>query len=378
MRWNFGRPTGAGSRLRDTIRLNSGRARAKPMSAEIESLSSDMNTRRPGGGGASPMLVAFAVLGLLLAIYAHWRIGQFVDRSDRVRRQVIELRAAQGRLAGQLTTLTTRLETSNAALRSELRGLQELPAQLAVLGRGVEELRARTEAPQRAWARAEALYLLDLAERQLYLDRDIGTAIAAMEAADARLASFNDPAMAEVRRLLAQDLSALRAVPLPDLPALLARIAVLEDAVPTLPVLGVPVTQGSGTGAEPAPTGVIRRALHRIAEALGSLVTLKRVDPSSVRLVTQEEQSLRRQHLELLIFAARVAAMQPDGSAYAKSLEAAGDWITRFFDTSSPAVASARAEIESLRSANVEPARPAIGAAARQLQQVMNAGTAAP
>jgi uroporphyrin-3 C-methyltransferase len=348
------------------------------MSAEIESLSSDMNTRRPGGGGTSPMLVAFAVLGLLLAIYAHWRIGQFVDRSDRVRRQVIELRAAQDRLAVQLTTLTARLETSNTALRSELRGLQELPAQLAVLGRGVEELRARTEAPQRAWARAEALYLLDLAERQLYLDRDIGTAIAAMEAADARLASFNDPAMAEVRRLLAQDLAALRAVPLPDLPALLARIAVLEDAVPTLPVLGVPVTQGSATGAEPAPTGAIRRALHRIAEALGSLVTLKRVDPSSVRLVTQEEQSLRRQHLELLIFAARVAAMQPDGSAYAKSLEAAGDWITRFFDTSSPAVASARAEIESLRSANVEPARPAIGAAARQLQRVMNEGTAAP
>ena len=171
------------------------------MSAEIESLSSDMNSRRAGGGGANPMLAAFAVVGLLLAVYAHWRIGQFVDRSDRVRRQVVELRATQDRLAGQLSTLTTRLETSNNALRSELHGLQELPAQLAVLGRGIEELRARTEAPQRAWARAEALYLLDLAERQLYLDRDVGTAIAAMEAADARLASFNDPAMTEVRRL---------------------------------------------------------------------------------------------------------------------------------------------------------------------------------
>ena len=348
------------------------------MSAEIESLSSDMNSRRAGSGGTSPMLIALAVLGLLLAIYAHWRIGHFVDRSDRVRRQVVELRAAQGRFAGQLATLTTRLETSQNAMRSELRGLQELPAQLAVLGRGVEELRARTEAPQRAWARAEALYLLDLGERQLYIDRDVGTAIAAMEAADARLASFNDPAIAEVRRLLAQDLAALRAVPLPDLAAVLARIAALEDGVPRLPVLGVPVTRGSRTDKEPEPTGAFRRAMHRIAEALRSLVTLKRVDPSTSRLVTQEEQSLRRQHLELLLFAARVAAMQPDGAAYAQSLEAAGTWLTQFFDPSSPEVAAARTEIEALRSANVEPARPSIGAAARQLQRLMDAGATAP
>ncbi len=118
--------------------------------------------------------------------------------------------------------------------------------------------------------------------------------------------------------------------------------------------------------------------MHRIAEALRSLVTLKRVEPSTSRLVTQEEQSLRRQHLELLLFAARVAAMQPDGAAYAQSLEAAGTWLTQFFDPASPEVAATRAEIEALGSANVEPARPSIGAAARQLQRLMDAGATAP
>jgi uroporphyrin-III C-methyltransferase len=347
------------------------------MSAEIESLSSDMNSRRTGGGH-SPMLYALAVLGVLLAAYAHWRFSQFDDRIDRMRHQVTELRAAQSRLAGQITTLSTRLETSHDAMRSELRGLQELPAQLAVLGRGFEELRARTEAPQRAWARAEAMYLLDLAERQLNLDRDVGTAIAAMEAADARLAAFKDPSMTEVRRLLAEDLAALRAVPLPDIPAVLKRIAALEDAVPTLPVLGTPVTRAAGPGTEPKAVGAFRRAMHRIAEALRGLVTLRRVDPGTSRLVTEEEQSLRRQHLELLLFAARVAAMQPDGAAYAQSLAAAGTWLTQFFDPAAPQVAAARAEIAALSNVSVEPPQPAIGAAARQLQRVMHEGTAAP
>ena len=70
--------------------------------------------------------------------------------------------------------------------------------------------------------------------------------------------------------------------------------------------------------------------------------------------------------------------MQPDGAAYAHSLEAAGTWLTQFFDPSSPEVAAARAEIAALRSVNVEPARPKIGAAALQLQRLMHGSTAAP
>ena len=43
--------------------------------------------------------------------------------------------------------------------------------------------------------RAEALYLLELAERRLKLEGDVNTAIVAMESADARLATINDPAV---------------------------------------------------------------------------------------------------------------------------------------------------------------------------------------
>ena len=101
------------------------------------------------------------------------------------------------------------------------------------------------------------------------------------------------------------------------------------------------------------------------------LEDLRGDDRTEQRLVTQQEQSLRRQHLELLLFAARVAAMQPDGTAYAQSLEAASTWLTQFFDTSSAGVTAALAEIEALRGINVEPDQPKIGAAARQLQRLM-------
>lgn len=347
------------------------------MPAEIESLTNDMAARRPGSG-VSPMLVALAVLGLLLAAYAHWRFGQFADRIDRVRAQVVELRGEQDRLSSQMQSLATRLEAAQDAWRSELHGLREVPAQVGELGQSVEELRARTESPQRAWVRAEAMYLLQLAERRLDLEGDVPTAITAMESADARLAALNDPATAEVRRQLGQEIAALRAVRLPDLTDVLSRLTRLEDAIPRLPVLGIPVAKGHRTEAVAQPQNAFARALQRLSQAARDLFSLRRIDPETARLVTQEEESLRRQHLELLLFAARIAAMQPDGAAYVQSLRAAETWLAQFFDTTAPEGSAAQAEMAALATLDIDPPRPDVGAASRLLQRVIGGGTTTP
>jgi uroporphyrin-3 C-methyltransferase len=350
---------------------------AKPMSAEIESLSTDLQSRRTGQG-VSPMLVALIVLGLLLAVYAHWRFGQFDDRIDRLRRQVTELREAQSRLDARTQTLAADLDASRSTWRSELRGLREVPGQIGELGQSVEELRARTESPQRAWVRAEALYLLELGERRLKLERDVQTAIVAMESADARLATLNDPAVREVRAKLALEIAALRAVTMPDIADVLARIGRLEDAVPTVPVIGMPVSQGRRIEAETEAPGTLQRAWQRIRQAVGDLVSLRSIEPATARLVTQEEESLRRQHLELLLFGARVAAMQPDGTAYAHALRAAGAWLEKYFDPSTPQVQAALTELSALELTIIEPPLPTVGEAGRLLQGVIRGSTPAP
>ena len=348
------------------------------MSTEIESLTTEMSSRRTGSG-VSPMLVVFAVLGLLLAVYAHWRFGQFDERIDRVHGQVGELRAAQDRIGSELGTLTTRVEQSDALLRNEIKSLRELPTQVNELGQSMAELRARTDAPQRAWVRAEALYLLELGDRRLRLEHDVPTAIAAMESADARLATVTDPAVAEVRRQLESELVTLRATPVPDLPAVIARISALEARAATLPVLGVPVAAAHRGAAEVPPSGAIERAFRRIWQAIGDLVSLRRVDPANVRLVTGEEESLRRQHLELLLFSARIAAMQQDRTAFVQSLRSADAILAQFFEGSAREVAATRTEIAALSSIDVDPPHPEVGNAMQLLQRVMRgAAPAAP
>jgi uncharacterized protein HemX len=307
---------------------------------------------------------------LLLAIYAHWRFTQFDNRLDKVRAQVGQLRANQDRLDSAITTLTTRVEQSDARVRADIKTLREIPAQVNELGQNVAELRSRTDAPQRSWVRAEALYLLELADRRLRLEHDVGTAVVAMESADARLATVTDPDVAEVRRLLAVELTALRAVPVPNLSDVISRLTQLESQSSTLPVLGVPVASARRTPqAEPQVSG-LDRALRRLNQAVHDLFSLRRVQPANVRLVTAEEESLRRQHLQLLLFGARIAVMQQDRAAYVQSLRAADAWLAEFFDGKSPEVESARAESAALAAINIDPARPDTGAAAQLLRRV--------
>ena len=344
------------------------------MTNEIESLTTDLSARRTGSG-TSPMWIALAIIALVLALYAHWRFNQFDARIDRVRRQMTEIRTTRDQLRTELTTLTAQLHQATEQFDQEIRALREVPAQVGELGQSVAELRARTEAPQRAWVRAEALYLLELGARRLRLEHDVPTAIAAMESADARLATVTDPAVNAVRDRLAREVAALRAVKVPDVPAIIARLTALEAASTSFRVLGEPVAKARRTEApeEDHDAGVFDRAMRRLSQAWRDLFSYRRVDPAASRLVTGEEESLRRQHLELLLFSARIGAMQQDRQAYVQSLVAATDWLDRFFDVRDDAVAAARAELVGLAAIDVDPARPEIGTAAQLLQRVIRA-----
>jgi uroporphyrin-3 C-methyltransferase len=357
------------SAARDTIPAPDQASQAR-MSTEVESLTSERSSRRTGNG-ISPMLFVFAGLALLLAAYAHWRFEQYSDRSDRFRNRLGELQSTQARLENQIDTLTTRLETSNGVMREELLALGEMPARVAELGRSVDELRARSEAPQRVWIRAEAMYLLELANRRLRLEGDLATAIAAMESADARLATLSDTGVVNVRSQLAKEIAALRAVQRPDLAKIYARIAQIEESAASLPVRGVPIAAATRSKSEQKPEGTLGRARSRFSQATRDLFSLRRVDPETARIVTQEEEALRRQHLGLLLFSARIAVMQHDGEAYVGALRAAGTWLEEFFDGSDPDVAAARDELASLATIRIETPLPPVGEAMRTLQGVI-------
>jgi uncharacterized protein HemX len=142
--------------------------------------------------------------------------------------------------------------------------------------------------------------------------------------------------------------------------------------------MGMPVSQVRRADEGQDSPSPWERAWRRIRKAARDLVSLRRVEPATARLVTQEEEALLRQHLELLLFAARVAAMQPDGVAYAQSLRSAGHWLEQYFDVAKPQVEAALAELAALELTIIEPPLPKIGDAGRMLHAVILGGSPPP
>ena len=318
---------------------------------------------------------AIAVLALATATYSLWRLDATRDRLDEVNDLARTLAADRNALEGELRALAQRERQSERALSAQLQGLRAIPKQVQDLSTAVEDLHGRTEGPQRAWSRAEALFLMEIAQRSLILDRDVGTAIAALESADSRLASVRDPALTSVRQQLARDLQALRTARVPDRTGLLTRLAAAEAEAARLPVVGILEVERDRDATASLPDGFFARARAIVGRALASLVRVREVDDRGV-LVTADEQLVRRQHLQLLLFTARSAVARHDQAAYRSALAAAREWLGEFFDTSAPATQSLLKEVQLLEAVEIDPRLPDISKSAESLQRLMPRGAA--
>jgi uncharacterized protein HemX len=86
--------------------------------------------------------------------------------------------------------------------------------------------------------------------------------------------------------------------------------------------------------------------------------------------VHPEEQLLRRQHLQLLLFSARQAVVRRDGTDYRSSLGRARQWLGEFFDLQQPAGEALLEEIISLEPINIAPRLPEVATSARLLREM--------
>lgn len=318
----------------------------------------------------SRLNTAIAVLALATAGYTLWRLDATRDRLDGVSDAARQLEADRAVLRAEFESLASRERQARRELDRRLDALTETPQRLEELSTAVEELRGRTAGPERAWSRAEALFLLELAQRRLALERDVETAIVALESADARLAALRDPSFVMVRQQIARDLQALRAVRQPDVPGILARLSSAEDQAMRAAVKGVIAAERSAIDRSTLPDGLFARAWAMVRRTLASLVTVRRVDDLAGRIVSADEALLRRQHLQLLLFAARTAAARHDSDSYRSALASARRSLDEFFDLDDPIVQTLLREVQALEPIDVDPPLPELGDATRALRRL--------
>lgn len=316
---------------------------------------------RIGIRGLVAILIALAAV--VLAIVAVWRQAGINTRLEDLQREQQTLAGGTLLLRDELTKLAQQT-AANARRSEELAGLA---TQFSELNASVESLRERAEAGQRALLRDEARFLLEIATRRLTLERDVAGALTAMQAADERLAAVHDPRMAGVRRRLAAEVQSLRSFPQPDLAGIAAKLAAAEDLAADLPVLGAVTAtyepQDELSGVAPG----FARAWRVVKTSLTGMISIRRIGEDAVELVSLEEQGVRRHHLQLLLFSARLAALRGDQDGFRATVSNARNWLTQLFDTHDERVAQLARDLASLQQLDLAPPMPDVTASLKLL-----------
>jgi uroporphyrin-3 C-methyltransferase len=332
--------------------------RVAPAPGEPPAVAPRSSPRAPGRDGGARSAAGLALIAALAAgALAVWnRLHPEVTPPD-----LSEVQAALGTARTALSDAQgsmTRLEADIAAMRARD---EELAAAQSAIDREIEIVRNQTletvDALQRLatgdaftshrWMRAEAEHLMQSANIALTLNRDAATALAALEAADERLARLDDPALTAARARLAEEIAALRALPRPDL----AGVAL------TLGSLAARVEQSAWS-----------RALTRVGAALKSMVSVQRTTGGGAPVLAPEERFFLYRNLELELESARLAALRGDAANYRQSLEAARRWLETRFARDDPGVQSALAALAELQGVELVTSWPDISGSLDELR----------
>ncbi|HKJ76961.1 MAG TPA: uroporphyrinogen-III C-methyltransferase [Gammaproteobacteria bacterium] len=290
---------------------------------------------------------------------------------QRLERSAAEAAAGRSALTERLEGLAGRV----GDLEGRFDAVTDRADAVAERQRALEErlngLRQRLSDGGTGWVVAEAEYLLRIANRRLQLEGDVASALEALEAADDRLAGLGEPAYLPVREAIADEITALEAVPQPDLEGLALRLSSLAEragGLPTQrPTLTAPAPERPQTTREVSGW---REFLAALWTDIKGLVTIRHERPEGLPLLPPEQHEFLRQNVRLKLETARLALLEGEPATYRSALEEAAAWVERYFDRDRSEVGRMVGALEELQGVEVAPELPDISGSLRRLKEV--------
>ncbi|MEQ1484275.1 uroporphyrinogen-III C-methyltransferase [Methyloglobulus sp.] len=236
-----------------------------------------------------------------------------------------QLTAIQSQLAALQSEIAGKEDHFNKTLSgfSDLQG-QKMEATRKELGDKVLQVQRQLGKTRGDWLIADAEYLLSVANERLHLVGDVNTAKVALEAADQRLRESGDTGAIKIREQIAQEISKIQGVNVPDVVGLYASIRALESDVAkltlVLPYSGKPLTPPeeatNSSAVSEDPDGLLNSAIQE----LEGIVTIKHSDKPVKEILTQEQAEFMREQLKIKLEMVKMALVQQNDALYQSTL----------------------------------------------------------
>jgi uroporphyrin-3 C-methyltransferase len=342
-------------------------SKASPTAAKKPS-----TAKRPFPVTASIALVLAIVLALAVGAagylnYTRWQMADLQTQS--LANENTKLRSQLGELQQQISGLQRQdldFNLQEEQLSSELKLQND---SLNQLSQQFQALAADKGKDPMLWRVAEVEFLLSVANQQLILERDVNTALIALQDADRRLEAIGDPALIPVRKLIASESTALKSVDTPDIAGMALRLSALVDNIQQLPLVSRERTKTDVATDESPLVDNVNELMARIMKDLKGVVSIRRSDQAIEPLLPPEEQHYLAQNLGLKLEEARIALLRHDTETFRQNLSDVQMWVQRYFDPKSAAVTNVIATVDDLRNAELKPELPDISGSLRELRR---------
>tara|TARA_R110002110_G_scaffold199015_2_gene409743 strand:+ start:35805 stop:37001 length:1197 start_codon:yes stop_codon:yes gene_type:complete len=290
--------------------------------------------------------------------------------------EVSGVRAEVEALERQFGALQPQLQEQRQTVRQQREALQEQVGRLQTLEAQLREQRSEladlSGGDQDGWLLAEVEYLLRLANQRLLMAGDAVSARGLLQSADTILRQLEDVALHPVRRAVAADIAALRALPEIDTEGLYLRLSALVDQVAGLVIFELPEREAAPVAQEPDDWQQrLRQGYEQALQTLSRYVTVRRREMPFEALVDPQWEALLRQNLVMLLQQAQVALLSGNQPLYQASLQRARRWLTEYYLADDAATAAAARELDELAAQPIAVEFPDISRSLLQLDAVM-------
>jgi uroporphyrin-3 C-methyltransferase len=347
--------------------------------------------RRPGQWLVA-LAIALSVLALMMAGLQWQKLGytqkELARRSQSAETQATETRALAAQAEAQVQELQARLAVAEVKLSEVSLQRSQLEELMLALSRSRDDNLVQ-----------DIESALRLGQQQTQLTGSVQPLLAALQAADERIARAAQPRLNPVQRAIARDVQRIRGTAVADVPSLVQRLDELARRVDQWPVPNdvgpraaghkvtpsrqVPPVPARRGGAEPKPaangpapieptepvltgwdrvaqrwTAFWRQVWDDMTRSGRELVRVGRIDRPEAALLAPEQAFFLRENIKLRLLNARLGLLARQMDSVQDDLKGIDAALARYFDTTAPEVVSAQAAVTQLRAELVVVALP--------------------
>ncbi|EJK2116218.1 heme biosynthesis operon protein HemX [Vibrio navarrensis] len=330
----------------------------RPASSDTEKAPhSNTQPEQKRGSKLSIIAIVIALLGTGGLAY------QMQQQSSHYQAQIAALQNQLQQTQSSLTQQMNQVKTDTAQQASST--LHKAEVELAQQQKSIESLQlAMADVKGRRpndWLLAEADYLVKLAGRKLFLERDATSATHLMESADQRIATLNDPSLVPLRKAMASDITKLKTIPIIDRDGLVLRLTALQQQVDQLPLANAILPEAKAVEKTEVSEDISNwqdNLLTSLKDFSENFITFRTRDGNVIPLLSPEQHFYLKENIKAKLETAIKAVYLEQGELYTIALTTAESWSESFFNPDDNAVKEFNRSLKQLSQQNVQVAYP--------------------